>query len=74
MLSWQGPPVAAGPRGGAAANAPESRIYYSDYREVDGMRLPFRIRRALGKDTTEETTFDRFRLNTRIDPKKFALR
>lgn len=73
MLSWEAPP-AAGPRGGTAATAPESRLYYADYREVDGMRLPFRIRRAVGQDTTEETTFDRFRLNTGIDPKKFALK
>lgn len=73
MFSWQAP-AGAGPRSGSPANAPESRLYYSDYREVDGMRLPFRIRRAEGKDTTEETTFDRFRLNTPIDPKKFALK
>lgn len=72
MLSWQAPPPAADARGGAAANAPESRLYYSDYREVGGMRLPFRIRKAVGQDTTEETTFDRVRLNTRIDPKKFG--
>jgi hypothetical protein len=38
---------------------------------VDGMKWPFRLRRALGADTIEETTFDRFRVNTRIDPKKF---
>jgi hypothetical protein len=33
--------------------------------------FPFRLRRAIGVDTTEETTFDRFRINTRIDPRKF---
>jgi hypothetical protein len=51
----------------------EYRLYYADYRDVDGIKLPFRLRRAIGPDTTEETTFDRFRLNTRIDPRKFAL-
>ena len=50
----------------------EHRIYYADYRVVDGVQLPFRLRRAIGADTTEETTFDRFRLNTRIPPQKFA--
>jgi hypothetical protein len=50
---------------------PENRIYFADYRDVDGMKWPFRLRRALGADTVEETTFDRFRVNTRIDPKKF---
>lgn len=65
MVSWdamvQGKPV-------------EQRLYYADYRDVDGMKFPFRLRRASGGDTTEETTFDRFRINTRIDPKKFEAR
>lgn len=50
----------------------EHRMYYADYRDVDGIQLPFRLRRAIGTDTTEETTFDRFRINSRIDPKKFT--
>jgi hypothetical protein len=33
--------------------------------------LPFRLRRAVGADTTEETTFDRFRINARVDPRRF---
>jgi hypothetical protein len=49
----------------------EHRLYFADYRDVDGLRLPFRLRRAIGNETTEETTFDRFRLNARIDPRKF---
>lgn len=49
----------------------EHRLYFGDYREVDGVRFPFRLRRAIGSETTEETTFDRFRINTRIDPRKF---
>jgi hypothetical protein len=59
-------------RRAAQARPVENRLYYADYRNVDGVQLPFRIRRAIGTDTTEETTFDRFRLNTRIDPRKFA--
>jgi hypothetical protein len=59
-------------RGAAQARPVEHRLYYADYRNVDGIVLPFRIRRAIGADTTEETTFDRFRLNTKIDPRKFA--
>ena len=49
----------------------EHRLYFADYRDVDGLRLPFRLRRAIGNETTEETTFDRFRLNASIDPRKF---
>ena len=59
-------------RRAAQARPVENRLYYADYRNVDGVQLPFRIRRAIGPDTTEETTFDRYRLNTRIDPRKFA--
>jgi hypothetical protein len=51
----------------------EYRFYYADYRDVNGVKFPFRLRRAIGTDTTEETTFDRFRLNTQIDPRKFAV-
>ena len=66
---------AAGPGRAATPPAPvESRIYYADYRDVDGMQWPFRLRRATGPDTTEETVFDRFRINTKIDPKKFEVR
>ena len=55
----------------AMATPVEHRLYFADYREVDGLRLPFRLRRAIGAETTEETTFDRFRINTKIDPRKF---
>jgi hypothetical protein len=56
------------------AKPTENRIYYADYRDVDGLKLPFRIRRAVGATTTEETTFDRFRINAKIDPRKFEAR
>jgi hypothetical protein len=58
----------------AQEGATESRTYYADYRDVDGMKFPFRIRRASGATTIEETTFDRFRINAKIDPKKFEVR
>ena len=45
------------------APAPEQRLFFADYRDVDGLKLPFRIRRAAGAETTEETTFDRYRIN-----------
>ena len=72
MVSWQAP-AAAGRRGADAAAQPgESRLYFGDYRDVGGQQLPFFLRRAVGADTVEETTFDKFRINTKIDPKKFA--
>jgi hypothetical protein len=89
MLTWQAPAAAArGARpGGPAAGAPaaaggppaappqvENRIYFADYRDADGFKFPYRLRRAVGADTIEETTFDRFRVNVKIDPKKFEVR
>ena len=68
-------PGAAGPGRSGPPSAPvEYRLYYADYRDVDGLQWPFRLRRATGTETTEETTFDRFRINTKIDPKKFEVR
>lgn len=68
----QVPAPAAAP--GPQPAPPESRLYYADYRDVNGLKLPFRLRRAVGADTTEETTFDGFKINTKIDAKKFEIR
>lgn len=65
------PPGAPPPPGSTPAAPVEQRMYFADYRQVDGLQLPFRIRRAAGADTTEETTFDRFRINVRVDPRRF---
>ena len=64
-------------RAGPAApprRPPENRLYFADYRDVDGLQFPFRLRRAVGADTIEETTFDRYKLNSKIDPKRFEVR
>jgi hypothetical protein len=58
-------------RAKAQATPVENRLYFADYRDVDGLKLPFRLRRAIGAETTEETTFDRYRVNVKIDPRKF---
>jgi hypothetical protein len=78
-----GGPIMAPPQAGAAQGttqtmmAPpkptEFRIYYADYRDADGLMWPYRLRRATNADTTEETTFDRFRTNVKIDPRKFEV-
>jgi hypothetical protein len=70
MLSWTA--LSPGPGGPAPPKPmPEQRLFFADYRDVDGLKLPFRIRRAAGSETTEETTFDRYRINVRIDPRRF---
>lgn len=85
MISWQpprppsrggapgGPPPAARGGRGAGTPPPENYLYFAEYQDVNGLQLPFRIRRAVGPNTTEETTFDRYRLNAKIDPKKFEV-
>jgi hypothetical protein len=75
-----GPPASplaaapAPPGAGAGPTLVENRIYFADYRDTDGFKFPYRLRRAVGADTTEETTFDRFRVNVKIDAKKFEVR
>jgi hypothetical protein len=64
MLMWQQPAP------GQPAPA-EYRMYYADFREVSGVKWPFRIRRAVAAQTIEETTFDRIRINAKIDASKF---
>ena len=55
----------------AQAKPIDYRVYYGDFRDVDGVKWPFRIRRAIAGETVEETTFDRFKINAKIDPRKF---
>jgi len=64
MLMWQQPAP------GQPAPA-EYRMYYADFRDVNGVKWPFRIRRAVAGQTIEETTFDRIRINAKIDARKF---
>lgn len=65
MVSW---------RAQAQDRVVEHRLYYADYRDVDGMQFPFQLRRAVAGVTMEETVFDRFRINAKIDPRKFEVR
>jgi hypothetical protein len=71
-----GVPPPAGERGARPTPPPpvEHRVYFADYRDVDGMQFPFRLRRAVGADTIEETMFDRFKVNAKIDPKRFEIK
>jgi len=61
MLMWQ------------EANGVDNRLYYADYRTVNGIKWPFRLRRAVAGATIEETTFDRITVNVKIDARKFEV-
>jgi len=70
MLMWQMP----GPAPPGTPPMPvEHRLYYGDFRDVNGVKWPFRLRHAVAGETIEETTFDRIRTNVKIDPKKFEV-
>lgn len=51
----------------------EFRLYYADYKPVDGIRLPARIQRMMDGTATEELNLDRITVNAKIDPAKFAV-
>jgi hypothetical protein len=76
MITWTAPapPQRGMPGRGPSGPPPETRLYFGEYRDANGLQWPFRLRRAVGPDTVEETTFDGFKVNGRIDQKKFLAR
>lgn len=56
----------------AARRVVEFRLFYMDYKEVDGVKLPHKFQRSIDGKPVEEISFERVRLNQKIDPKKFA--
>lgn len=57
----------------AARRVVEFRVYYADYQEVDGIRLPHRIQRSIDGKPTEEMIFESVKVNAKIDAKKFQV-
>lgn len=51
----------------------EYRIYYSNYKAVNGVKLPHTLQRSIDGKPTEETTFDQIKVNPKIDSKKFTV-
>jgi hypothetical protein len=51
----------------------EFRIYYGDYQTVDGVMLPHRIQSSVDGKPTEEITFEKVKLNQKIDAKRFTV-
>lgn len=51
----------------------EYRIYYSNYRAVNGVKLPHTLQRSIDGKPTEEMTFEQFRINPKIDARKFEV-
>ena len=85
MTARPGPRPAGGPPSGDDAQrqtehrtqAPtlvDYTLFFDDWRTIDGVRFPHKIRRAMGSETTEEWTVNRVKINPSIDPKKFAVK
>ncbi len=55
----------------AKARLVEWRLYYGDYRDVDGIKVPFRLQRSIDGKPAEEITFEKVKINGKIDAKKF---
>ena len=47
-------------------------LFFDDWREVDGVKFPHKMRRAIGADTTEEWTVSKVRVNPKVDARRFA--
>ena len=50
----------------------EWRLFYGDYKVVDGLKLPTRIQRMTDGVATEEITLEKIKVNGKIDPSKFT--
>ena len=57
----------------AARKVVEYRIYYSNFKAVNGVLLPHTLQRSIDGKPTEETTFEQIKINPKIDKQKFAV-
>ena len=47
-------------------------LYFEEWRDSEGVKFPFKMRRAVDGTTTEEWTVNRIRVNPKVDAKRFA--
>lgn len=57
----------------AKARLVEYRLFYADYKDVDGVMIPFRLQRSIDGKPTEETSIDTVKVNGKLDDKKFQV-
>lgn len=57
----------------AARKVVEYRIYYSNFKAVNGVKIPHTLQRSIDGKPTEETTFEQIKVNPKIDKQKFAV-
>jgi len=47
-------------------------VYFEEWKTVDGIKFPFKMRRAMAGTTTEEWTVNKVKVNPKVDSKRFA--
>jgi hypothetical protein len=47
-------------------------VFFDEWRDADGLKFPFKMRRAMGSETIEEWTVTKVKVNPKVDPKRFA--
>jgi hypothetical protein len=50
----------------------EYRMFYADYKAVDGIKLPMRIQRMIAGQPVDEIGLERIKINPKLDAKTFA--
>ena len=46
-------------------------VFFEEWKDADGVKFPFKMRRAMGSETTEEWAISKVKVNPKIDPKRF---
>jgi hypothetical protein len=50
----------------------DHQLFFDDWRDADGVKFPFKMRRAVAGTTTEEWTVSKVKVNPKVDPKRFS--
>ena len=49
----------------------EFRVYYGNYQDVDGVKLPHSFQQSIAGAAASEITIEKYKVNPKIDPKRF---
>lgn len=49
----------------------EFRVYYGDFKDVDGLNLPHSFQQSVDGKASSEVTIEKYKVNPKIDPKRF---
>ena len=49
----------------------EYRVYYGDFKNVDGLKLPHKFQQSIAGNASSEITIDKFKVNPKVDAKQF---